>query len=181
MQGTIEKQIELRLQVATQPRHNRTPQQEAWFQAKLAEISQEREELRAFFLKLDPDLDFENISKLPLERYKWFFHKWHESRGHFKTCAINPRPNCRVHERPIRQWSTLAKQRKRLAQLHKRMYRKYSFPEYFHQAIQEQLLTNPDYYGVCPLPSELACKYYPPNLRRMAAIEEENNRRLGGK
>lgn len=157
-----------------QQRSSKTPQQEAFFQAKLAECRRERAELHAIGHQLYPD--FVDMPSCQLERYKTICQKWHESKGH-QIPDIIPRVINRAPQKPIRQWSIEAKRRKRLAQLHKRTGQKYSFPEFFHQAIQQELLANPDYYGVCPLPSENACKYFPPNLRQIAAIEKENQHR----
>jgi hypothetical protein len=94
--------------------------------------------------------------------------------------AIQLPPRSKQPQRPIRQWSNAAKQRKHLNDLHKKMAAKYSFPELRHQAIQAKVLDNPDYYGVCPLPSEFECRYYPPNLIQIAAIKRENKLRLQG-
>jgi hypothetical protein len=155
-------------------RNSRTPQQEAAFQAVLARGREERSELEAVGHRMYTD--FVNMLNCPIERYKAICLHWHQSKGHqAPEVADWVRPS--IRQKPIRQWSIEAKRRKRLAELHKRMERKYSFPELFHQAIQEQLLTNPDYYGVCPLPCENACKYFPPNLRQIAAIEKENQHR----
>jgi hypothetical protein len=177
----MEQQLELLLKLAPvtqQPKDSRRLRDDARFQARLSELRKDRSELEAIGHQLYSD--FVNMLNCPLDRYKLICSHWHESKGH-KVAEIVTRIMPFIPQKPIRQWSTLAKQRNRLVKLHKRMHKKYSFPEYFHRAIQEQLLTNPDYYGVCPLPSELACKYFPPNLRQMAAIEKENNRRLGGR
>jgi hypothetical protein len=179
MQGTIEKQLELLPKTpSNEPEHSRTPEQESWWQAKRAEARKEALELEAIGHQLYPD--FVDMLHCQLDRYKLICSQWHESKGHVTPELITRVQLPFVPQPPIRQWSTLAKRRKRLSALHKRMQQKYSFPEWFHQAIQEQVLTNPDYYGVCPLPSESACKYFPPNLRQIAAIEEENNYRQTG-
>jgi hypothetical protein len=154
-----------------QQRNSRTPQQEAAFQAVLIRCRQEAAELNAIGHQMYSD--FVDMLNCPIERYKAICLHWHESKGHQAPEVVDwVRPS--IRQKPIKQWSIEAKRRKRLAELHKRTGRKYSFPELFHQAIQEQVLTNPDYYGVCPLPSENACKYFPPNLRQIAAIEKEN-------
>lgn len=119
----------------------------------------------------------------PIDRYLEVCTIWHKSRGldlkdgwekeRMPQAVGKPKP-------PIRQWSIEAKRRKRLIQLHRKFKGKYSIPELFHESIQSQLLTNPDYYGICPLPSEFECKYHPPNLAQIAAIALENhNRSLG--
>jgi hypothetical protein len=154
-----------------QQRGSRTPQQEAAFQAVLTRCREECSELEAIGHQMYTD--FVNMLNCPIERYKAICQKWHESKGHKPAEVVDwVRPS--IPRKPIKQWSIEAKRRKRLKALHERTGRKYSFPELFHQAIQEQVLTNPDYYGVCPLPSENACKYFPPNLRQIAAIEKEN-------
>jgi hypothetical protein len=179
MQGTIKRQLELLQTVpSNEPEHSRTPQQESSFQARLAEARKERSELEAIGRQLYSD--FVDMLNCPLDRYKLICSQWHESKGHVIPELITRVQLPFVPQLPIRQWSVEAKRRKRLSKLHKRMHQKYSFPEYFHQAIQEQVLTNPDYYGVCPLPSESMCKYFLPNLRQIAAIEEENNYRRTG-
>jgi hypothetical protein len=152
-------------------RNSRTPQQEAAFQAVLTRCRKECSELNAIGHQMYTD--FVDMLNCPIERYKAICLYWHESKGH-KLAEVVERVRPSIRQKPIKQWSIEAKRRKRLKALHERTGRKYSFPELFHQAIQEQLLTNPDYYGVCPLPSENACKYFPPNLRHIAAIEKEN-------
>jgi hypothetical protein len=159
-----------------QQRNSRTPQQEAAFQTRLAECRKERLELEAIGHQMYTD--FVDMLNCSIERYKAICLYWHESKGHQAPEVVDV-VRFRVPQKPIKQWSIEAKRRKRLKELHKRTGQKYSFPELFHQAIQEQLLANPDYYGVCPVPSENACKYFPPNLRQIAAIEKENyHRRL---
>jgi hypothetical protein len=154
-----------------QQRGSRTPQQEAAFQAVLTRGREECSEQEVIGHQMYSD--FVNMLNCPIERYKAICLHWHESKGHKPAEVVDwVRPS--IPRKPIKQWSIEAKRRKRLNELHKRTGRKYSFPELFHQAIQEQLLANPDYYGVCPLPSENACKYFPPNLRQIAAIEREN-------
>jgi hypothetical protein len=157
-----------------QQRGSRTPQQEAAFQAVLTRGREECSELEAIGHQMYTD--FVNMLNCPIERYKAICLHWHESKGHQAPEVVDwVRPS--IRQKPIKQWSIEAKQRKRLKELHKRMGKKYSFPKLFHQAIQEQVLMNPGYYGVCPLPSENACKYFPPNLRQIAAIEKENQHR----
>jgi hypothetical protein len=156
-----------------QQRGSRTPQQEAAFQAVLIRCRQEAAELNAIGHQMYSD--FVDMLNCPIERYKAICLHWNESKGHQAPEVVDwVRPS--IRQKPIKQWSIEAKRRKRLKELHKRMGKK-SFPKLFHQAIQEQVLMNPDYYGVCPLPSENACKYFPPNLRQIAAIEKENQHR----
>lgn len=175
----MDQQLELlpKSAVAVAPKNSRTPEWEAWYQAKILELREERSEQEAIGHQLYPD--FMDIRDCPLGRLRTICDQWRESKG-YVVAEIIHRVRPIAPQPPLRQWSTLAKHRKRLANLHKRLKKKYTFPEFFHQAIQEQVLTNPDYYGVCPLPSEFACKYFPPNLRRIAAIEQENHRRRLG-
>jgi hypothetical protein len=162
------------LESSAHQRNSKTPQQEAEFQARLTECGRERLELEAIANQMYPD--FVSLQNCQLERYKVICQKWHELKGH-RPAEIVERVRVSAPQKPIKRWSVEAKRRKRLKELHKRIGKKYSFPKLFHQAIQEQVLTNPDYYGICPLPSENACKYFPPNLRQIAAIEKENLRR----
>jgi hypothetical protein len=162
------------LESSAHQRNSKTPQQEAEFQATLAECRREALELEAIGHQMYPD--FVNMQNCQLERFKAICYFWHELKGH-RPAEIVERVHVSAPEKPLKQWSVEAKRRKRLKELHKRIGKKYSFPKLFGDAIQEQVLTNPDYYGVCPLPSENACKYFPPNLRQIAAIEKENLRR----
>lgn len=163
------------------PVNGRTPEQEAAYQAALEVGRREVIELEAIGRSLYPD--FDRMINAPIDRYLKICTVWHKSRGldlkdgwekeRLPQISVKPTP-------PIRQWSIEAKQRKRLSQLHKQYQAKYSIPELFHKSIQAKVLSNPDYYGVCPLPSEFECKYYPPNLKQIAAIALENhNRSLG--
>ena len=82
--------------------------------------------------------------------------------------------------KPIVQWSLDAKRRVRLKKLHDRLHKQYSIPDLFHAAIGRALLKNPNYYGVCVLPSEQICHYTPIiNPRQQAAIDRENQYRAG--
>jgi hypothetical protein len=160
-------------------RSSKTPEQEAAFQALLAECQREAAELEAIGHQLYPD-EFVGMRKCPIDQYKAVCAVWHKSNGRQLVETIDRVPPLKKKKPPIRQWSLVAKQRSRLVKLHQRLHRQYSFPEMFHQALQEKVLQNPDYYGVCPLPSEGQCAYYPPNLRQIAAIKLENECRARG-
>jgi hypothetical protein len=115
-----------------QQRNSRTPQQEAAFQAVLIRCRQEAAELNAIGHQMYSD--FVDMLNCPIERYKAICLHWHESKGHQAPEVVDwVRPS--IRQKPIKQWSIEAKRRKRLAELHKRTGRKYSFPELFHQAI----------------------------------------------
>jgi hypothetical protein len=163
------------------PVNGRTLAQEALFQAALEVGRQEVAKLEAIGKSLYPD--FGRMINAPTLRYLKICTIWHKSRGLDLTDGWEKERMPQVPSKPkppIQQWSIEAKRRKRLAQLHKQFKAKYSIPELFHQSIQVKVLTNPDYYGVCPLPSEFQCQYYPPNLKQIAAIALENhNRSLG--
>ncbi len=162
--------------------NGRTSAQEAALQASLAigraETLEQEEIGRSLYS------DFTRMLDCSHDRYIHICRLWHKSKGRDLDATGDnslwlPAP-IKKQKPPIRQWSVEAKQRKRLTELHKKMRAKYSFPDMRHQAIQTKVLTNPDYYGVCPLPSEFECKYYPPNLAQQAAIELENKMRLQG-
>jgi hypothetical protein len=163
------------------PANDRTSAQEALFQSALEAGRREVIELEAIGRSLYPD--FDRMINAPVDRYLNICTIWHKSKGLDLTDGWEKERLPQIPGKPIppiRQWSIEAKQRKRLSQLHKHFKAKYSIPELLHQSIQAKVLTNPDYYGVCPLPSEFQCRYYPPNLKQIAAIALENhNRSLG--
>ncbi len=63
--------------------------------------------------------------------------------------------------KPYRPWSQerLFQNRGRL--VNKRIQNKFTIPSFLAEALQEKVLTNPEYYGVCPLPSETQCTIKP--------------------
>lgn len=78
----------------------------------------------------------------------------------------------------ITQWSIEAKQRNRCRKLRDRLHRQYSIPDLYHHALMTAVVKNPNYYGVCILPSESHCIYTPiVNPCQQAAIDRENQLR----
>lgn len=159
---------------------HRSPEQEAAFQLILERGRREVFEQEEIGRSIYPD--FTRMIECPTDRYINICRLWHKSKG--KQLETNHEAikldQPAKPKAPIRQWSVDAKRRKRLTELHRKMSAQYSIPELRHQAIQLKILTNPDYYGVCPLPSEFECKYYPPNLKQIQAIELENSMRAKG-
>lgn len=153
----------------------RTPEQESAFQSLLSEARRQKAEVEAIGRQLFSD--FVDLQNCPIERYKAVCEAWHRSQGQAPAQAVNLLPPKAKILPPIRQWSIDAKRKNRLKKLHQRLYRQFSIPGLFHNAIQEQVLRNPSYYGICPLPCEGGCIYYPPNLRQIAAIKLENEHR----
>jgi hypothetical protein len=145
------------------PTDRRTAEQEAAHQASLAAGRAEVLELEEIGRSLYAD--FDRMLNCPPDRYIRICHLWHQSKGrNLDAEHANIRIYVSTSKAPtlIRRWSIEAKRRQRLRKLHQRMAKLYSIPELFHTAIQSKVLLNPDYYGICPLPIELKCAYYPP-------------------
>ena len=80
--------------------------------------------------------------------------------------------------KPYRPHSLERKQRRHLKDMVTRIHKKYSFPDMWIPLIQEKLLTNPRYYGVCPLPGAIdASPVEFPSEAQLQAIELENQLR----
>jgi hypothetical protein len=143
------------------PPNGRTSEQELAFQQILADARQQRAELEAIGKSLYPD--FDTMLTCPHDRYIKVCIMWHKSKGRdISTADLTVYWQSTPLTKPRRTWSIEAKRSNRLLRLHQRIAKKFSIPEFFHQAIQEKVLAHPNYFGVCPLPSELTCKYYPP-------------------
>jgi hypothetical protein len=115
---------------------------------------------------------------IPEQNRDWckVYQDWREAR----LLTADPPPTAKF-KRQIGQWSIDAKRRLRLNKLHDRLRQKYSIPDLFHAAIGREVLRNPNYYGVCVLPSEFACNYTPAlDPRQQAAIARENKLRVVG-
>ena len=58
-------------------------------------------------------------------------------------------------------WAEDRKLKNRGRKLNERINKRFSIPDFLHPALQEAVLENPEYYGVCPLPSEHSCVVKP--------------------
>ena len=136
-----------------------------------------RTELSGFRGHTFPWLKLENpIPPKTNQNWKQIYQEYQSERQD-KPNIITP-PKTRL----IAQWSIEAKQRNRCRRLETRLHHKYSIPTLYHEAVMAAVVKNPNYYGVCILPSESYCVYTPLiNQRQQEAIERENQIRLNSR
>ena len=75
-------------------------------------------------------------------------------------------------QQTYRPWSEDRKLRNRGRKLNERINKRFSIPEFLHPALQEAVFENPEYYGVCPLPSEESCVIKPEQRLRWQRADE---------
>lgn len=161
------------------PTNDPVLQQNLAFEQVLIKLRRERDELTAIGQILYRD--FGRLHDTNIDRLKVICAIWRSHRGIAPPPEDDCIPRSSKIQKPIAQWSIDAKRRLRLKKLHYRLRQKYSIPDLFHIAVQQDVVRNPNYYGVCILPSEFTCNWTPIfDPRQQAAIERENKLRAAG-
>lgn len=143
-----------------------------------AELRAESEEMLAIANKLFKG-NWEKLPDVPTEELR-------QVRSHYNQEKRLPPPAWELppddtppvspsyKRKPYRPWSEERKIKNRLRLLHERMEKRWSLVEFRQDAIYTEVMRQPQYYGVCPLPGSTdACTIKLPNLAREAAIQHE--------
>ncbi|NEP19285.1 MAG: hypothetical protein F6J97_20715 [Leptolyngbya sp. SIO4C1] len=153
----------------------RTPAQEQAFQTVLTNLRAETRQLLDAAVSLS-GIPYASLTDVPTELLK----AARESVFGASPCRLPAVSTESRPAKPYRAWSKHRKYGERCRRLMARVRKSTTF--WYAEDLQEQVLQNPEYFGVCPLPSETACVYNPEqHLReqsKAAAIARENHYRL---
>lgn len=137
--------------------------------------------------ELFPDDEFVLTTDLPYDKYRAVRDEMCERREasqpgyltEIRARAELEPPRKRGAPRDYIPWSEERKNRNRIRLMIERMRRKWSIPAMFIDAVQSHLLTNPQYFGVCPLPGAIDhCITHRDSEARLKAIAYEQELRM---
>ena len=160
-------QLTLNLDGDVQPRPLlRTPAQEASFQNLLAILRAETQQILDAAITLSGQ-SFSSLVEVPTpllaSAREMVFGKTSTTSP---SIVLTPRKT-----REYRPWALKAKYGLRCRRLMERVRKRTSL--WFFEELQTQVLTNPEYFGVCPLPSETVCHCNPGKRLRWLQTEAE--------
>lgn len=89
-----------------------------------------------------------------------------------EAAPIPAQPSSKQLQQVYKPWTEDRKLRERGRRLNERINKRFSLPDLLHPALQEAVLKNPEYFGVCPLPSEETCPVNPDQRLRWLRAEE---------
>lgn len=161
----------------------KTPEQLASFEMVLQRVRSETAQILAAAIEIGKT-PYECLTDLPIELLRQarvkalgegdFLHPSpDDSHRPAAPTAISKAKNTRSAYRP---WTEERKLSNRGRKLNERINKKFSIPELLHPELQAAVLENPEYYGVCPLPSETSCVVKP--NQRLGWIRSEEAKAL---
>jgi hypothetical protein len=158
----------------------RTVEQEAAFQNHLAGIRQQAQEILAIAHEQNPGKHWDRLTEVRGDEFSNACREYHRRQGTLMdTLPLTPPISLSKPSRPYIPWSLERKQRERVKKLLQRISKRYSLIDLFVDAVQDELLSNPQYFGVCPLPGSAdSCKIVLRNLVQETAIAYEQQLRL---
>lgn len=174
-------QLALEVRVQTENQDSKTLEQRKAFEDLLAKIRLEASEQLAIAQDLFPEKGFSELRSIPNAEFCEIMQIYYKRHPERKPQCLERPPQLPKPAKPYIPHTKERKQRNRTRLLLERVKRQFSFPEFWIEKVQNELLSNPEYYGICPLPGSIAaCKLnaidYDP--ARLAAIAKEQELRL---
>lgn len=165
--GNFSQQISLPLDGDVRPKPaGKTDEQLSSFNTVLARIRAETAQLLDAAIALS-NHPYEDLAQVPTELIKQsrLLVFEHENNAARQATPTETRPSKTTsnsqQSRLYKPWTEERKLRNRGRKLNERIGKKYSIPALLHPELQAAALNNPEYYGVCPLPSETMCVVKP--------------------
>ena len=150
----------------------RTPEQEVAFQQVLADIRAETQQLLKAAISISGE-PFSTLTAVPTTLLRQA-----RERVLGPTIKAQPRPTEEVgaetSAKPYRSWSLRRKYGNRCVRMMERIRKRSTL--WFCEELQAHVLTNPEYFGVCPLPSEGGCTCQPEQRLMWARSEAAKQR-----